>query len=313
MEKLPPLSSLLAFEAFYRAASITDAAELLGRTHSAVSKQLHQLQDHAGTELFRKRGLTLELTKDGRDFAQTVASHMDAIRRAYGELSGGRAEVTIAASSTFARQWLIPTIARFNNDRPDIEILVRVSGPMGSRKLEGPVDLVISWDRLLSPDIEHPDAISLGAVHIGPVLSPSCHYSVTPTKLAVATIIHRRDGEAAWARWSRQSGIEVSRERELTFDLSALTFEAAEQGMGAALAPKFLIERELKSGALVAPAGFLKFARGLLVRPSSEKPKPGKTAQVFFDWLIENATLGDDGFMQHNSLPSPPPSGTLIW
>jgi DNA-binding transcriptional LysR family regulator len=297
MDKLPPLTSLSTLEAFFRTGSVWGAAEMLGRTHSAVSKQLHQLQDHAGTELFVKRGLQLELTDDGRALAETVARSLDEMRRTYAAVTGGgRASVTVSASSTFARQWMIPTIARFNIDYPDIDVLIRVTGPHGSRRLEGPVDLVISWDRLLSPKVEHPDARPLGDVHIGLVIAPGYPCEVTGSTIKVATVIHRREGEAAWRSWKDLTGLAILRERELTFDLSSLAFEAAERGMGATLAPKFLIERELKTGSLIAPVGFLTFEDGLLVRPSSERPKMSKPAQVFMQWLIANAQLGPEGF-----------------
>ncbi|MCD2173096.1 LysR family transcriptional regulator [Rhizobium sp. C4] len=314
MDKLPPLTSLSALEAFFRTGSVGGAADMLGRTHSAVSKQLHQLQDHAGTELFIKRGLQLELTDEGRQLAETVARSMDEMRRTYTAITGGgRASVTVAASSTFARQWMIPTIARFNVDYPDIDVLIRLTGPHGSRRLEGPVDLVVSWDRLLSPNVEHPDARPLGDVHIGVVLAPGYPYEMTETTLKVPAVIHRREGEAAWKRWSELAGLTILRERELTFDLSSLAFEAAERGMGATLAPKFLIERELKNGSLIAPAGFLTFEDGLLVRPSSERPKTSKPAQVFMNWLVENAQLGPDGFMTVAERDWPFASLSLDW
>lgn len=314
MDKLPPLTSLSALEAFFRAGSVGAAAENLGRTHSAVSKQLHQLQDHAGTDLFVKRGLQLELTDDGRMLAETVTRSMDEMRRVYMRITGGgRTAVTVAASSTFARQWMIPTIARFNLDHPDIDILIRLTGPHGSRRFEGPVDLVISWDRLMSPAAEHPDAQPLGDVQIGVILAPDYPFDLTETTIRVQTVIHRRDGEAAWQRWSKLSGIEVRRERELTFDLSSLAYEAAERGMGATIAPKFLIEKELRAGSLIAPAGFLTFEGGLLVRPSSERPKLSKPAQVFRDWLLENARLGNDGFVTTPDSDWPFASATLDW
>lgn len=315
MDKLPPLTALTTLEAFFRSGSVWGAADMLGRTHSAVSKQLHQLQDHAGIELFVKRGLQLELTDEGRTLAETVSRSMDEMRRTYSTITGaGRASVTVAASSTFARQWMIPTIARFNVDYPDIDVLIRLTGPHGSRRLEGPVDLVISWDRLLSPLVEHPDARPLGDVHIGLVLAPGYPHELADNTLKVATIIHRREGEAAWKRWAELTGLKIVRERELTFDLSSLAFEAAERSMGATLAPKFLIERELKTGSLIAPAGFLTFENGLLVRPSSERPRISRPAQVFMSWLVENAQLSPDGFIaapQEKDWPFASPS--LDW
>ena len=65
MENLPPLTSLVALDALYRTGSVTKAASLLGRTHGAVSKQLHLLQDHAGVSLLERQGTGLTLTRKG--------------------------------------------------------------------------------------------------------------------------------------------------------------------------------------------------------------------------------------------------------
>nr|WP_254007651.1 LysR substrate-binding domain-containing protein [Rhizobium sp. L1K21] len=314
MEKLPPLTALAAFDAFHRSGSVAGAARLLGRTHGAVSKQLHQLQDTAGVTLFRKNGLHLELTRPGLKFAQSVTRNMDDLRRAYTELRGPTDDksVKLAISSTFAKQWAIPTIARFNNDHPEIEVMIRIVGPQGSRSLEDSVDLVLSWDRLLSSDIEHPDARSLGDVHMGVVLSADYPHRAEKTELRLQTIIHRRGNEAAWPKWSHLTGIRIAYDREITFDLLPLVFEAAERGMGAAIAPKFLIENELKTGRLIAPYNFHVFKDGLIVRPSSERPRLGAHAKIFFDWLVENAQLSADGFIDAKA-DSMPVAPSLLW
>lgn len=57
--RLPPLAALRAFEAVARLGSVSRAAEELGRTHGAVSKQLQALRIDAGAPLFDKVGTGL--------------------------------------------------------------------------------------------------------------------------------------------------------------------------------------------------------------------------------------------------------------
>lgn len=302
MSALPPLNSLLVFEALYRAGSVTGAAEMLGRTHGAVSKQLHQLQDHAGVILFEKRGSGIEMTREGRDFALSLSHSFGDMRKAYARLRGKNDSkmVSIKVSSTFARVWAIPTVAQFNLDHPDIQIQISLTTVQTGQFDDSMVDLVLSWDRLTSPMREHPNASSLGDVHIGPVLSPTVPYQLDDNSLSFKTRINRVGSEEGWERWSELTGIVLRHENEINFDLAGLAFEAAERGMGVALAPKFLIEKELKNGTLLAPAGFYCFKEGLVVRPSSERPNPSKNARVFLDWLSEHARLADDGFLAPN-------------
>lgn len=299
MEHLPPLASMIAFDALYRAGSVTAAARLLGRTHSAVSKQLHLLQDHAGVELFRKQGTGLELTAEGRAFARTVVGSFDDLRKGYSALkrSSEHAPVSIGVSATFARAWFIPTVARFNIEWPDIDILIRLVGPLGSRELETPPDLIMSWDRLLMP-LRGDDAyaVTLGDVEIGPVLAPSHRHAWDGHVLECATRIDRRGSEIVWDNWARLSGHRFHAERVTVYDHSYLVFEAARMGMGAAMAPRFLIAEELASGALVAPAGFLNFPNGFYVRPhETREGRLSRNARIFLDWLKENARLPNSG------------------
>ncbi|NKN39806.1 LysR family transcriptional regulator [Agrobacterium sp. a22-2] len=294
MEQLPPLASLIAFDALYRTGSVTAAARLLGRTHSAVSKQLHHLQDHAGVELFRKQGTGLELTADGKTFARTVIRSFDDLRSGYGALKrpSRDAPVSIAVSATFARVWFIPTVSRFNVDWPEIDIVIRLAGPMGSRELDPPPDLLMSWDRLLSPMREDPFAVPLGDVEMGPVLGPAHRHSWDGATLDCATRIDRRGAEIVWDNWQRLSGHRFRADRVTGYDHSYLVFEAARMGMGAAIAPRFLVEDELASGALVAPAGFLTFRDGFYVRPhETREGRLSRNARIFLEWLRDNARL----------------------
>ena len=50
--RLPPLNAIKAFEAAARLGSFTRAADELGVTHGAVSRQIRLLEDWLGTKLF---------------------------------------------------------------------------------------------------------------------------------------------------------------------------------------------------------------------------------------------------------------------
>ena len=153
------------------------------------------------------------------------------------------------------------------------------------------------WDRLVSPMESQQDVTSLGDVHIGPVLSPTYPHSIQDRRFVFKTQLNRRGSEAGWARWSELTWLVIASENQQTYDLAGLAYEAAERCMGVALAPKFLIEKELKTGTLIAPAGFYCFKEGLVVRPSTERPHPSHNAQLFLDWLAKHGRLGDDGYL----------------
>ena len=54
-QSLPPLSRLRPFEAAARLESFSRAADELGMTQTAVSKQVARLEEELGTRLFERR------------------------------------------------------------------------------------------------------------------------------------------------------------------------------------------------------------------------------------------------------------------
>ncbi len=63
---LPVMANLVAFEAAARHASISRAAEELHLTQSAVSRQIHQLEQFLGVALFQRVRQRIVLTDGGR-------------------------------------------------------------------------------------------------------------------------------------------------------------------------------------------------------------------------------------------------------
>ena len=122
--QLPPLSALRAFEATARLGSVTRAAEELGRTHGAVSRQIRTLQDHAGLPLFDKAGTGLKLNPQGEALRQVAAEVLDGLeagwRRVLEDARG--AGLHVACSATFAMRWLVPHLAGFYRRHPDVRV-----------------------------------------------------------------------------------------------------------------------------------------------------------------------------------------------
>src|SRR3989304_6257864 len=93
--KLPPVNSLVVFEAAGRHLNFTRAAQELSVTQAA-----------AGTHLFKSVTMGLE----------HIAATVTDIRRV-----GEKADVTVATSVTFASYWLMAHIAKFRAVNPDVE------------------------------------------------------------------------------------------------------------------------------------------------------------------------------------------------
>ena len=85
---LPPLTSLVAFEAAARHASFTAAAEELNVSREAVSRQIRALETHLGLKLFERDANRTFMGSQGEKFFRTVSPNLWAIATAAQELAG---------------------------------------------------------------------------------------------------------------------------------------------------------------------------------------------------------------------------------
>src|ERR1043165_4334868 len=79
---LPALDLLVGFEAAARHLSFTKAGEELFLTQSAVSRQIKELEEQLGVELFQRRHRALALTGAGKSFSASAAQVLTTMRAA---------------------------------------------------------------------------------------------------------------------------------------------------------------------------------------------------------------------------------------
>ena len=75
-------AALRALRAIVDAGSFTAAAERLGTTHSAMSRQLRQLEEHLQVRLLDRNSRRLSLTEAGRDYYREAATLLDRLQEA---------------------------------------------------------------------------------------------------------------------------------------------------------------------------------------------------------------------------------------
>ena len=122
------IEMLRCFRAVADSGSLADAAEILGRTPSAVSMMLRQFEDHIGAPLFetgRKSHLTPlghlirhEATRELAHFERTVAA-IEGLARAE------QGHVRLIATPSVVQVVLPPILRRFMAQHPDVCIDLR--------------------------------------------------------------------------------------------------------------------------------------------------------------------------------------------
>ena len=71
-KSLPPLDSLLFFNAVANNRSLNSAAEELFVTQAAVSKRIQRFEEWLGTPLFSRDGRALQITEAGTSLAEST-------------------------------------------------------------------------------------------------------------------------------------------------------------------------------------------------------------------------------------------------
>jgi LysR family glycine cleavage system transcriptional activator len=258
-KSLPPLASLLPFEAAARLLSFSRAAEELNLTQAAVSRQIRALEESLGIRLFQRRNRAVFLTDAGREFSLTLGNALREIGSTADRLRGvaGKNEVVLLCQPCEAFHWLMPRLSNFHQQYPEIELkMVTWTQPLTD--FQGYFDVAMqssNRDHGLHP------LLFTAADDVFPVCSP--HYLQrhgSPTgldDLARHTLLHH-DAlpvyQLEWDTWLATFGHELPRSaRRLSFDTYALMLHAAVEGHGLVMGWRRTAQRMLDSGLLVAP------------------------------------------------------------
>src|SRR5699024_7316589 len=81
-KRYPSTQSMIAFVRAARAGSFSRAANELNLTHSAISQQIHTLEQFVGQPLFMRAGRGSTLTREGQLFARVLPEGLAQIDQA---------------------------------------------------------------------------------------------------------------------------------------------------------------------------------------------------------------------------------------
>ncbi|MCT4554559.1 MAG: LysR substrate-binding domain-containing protein [Pelagimonas sp.] len=122
---LPPLQTLVAFEAAARLQSFTLAAAELNLTQPAVSQQVKLLEHRLGVKLFRRRNNLILLTEQGEQFAEDVSAMLNTLGETVQNLTAdeGRTTLTVSLLPSFASTWFAARAHRFMAAHPSVDLI----------------------------------------------------------------------------------------------------------------------------------------------------------------------------------------------
>lgn len=111
--------------------SLQGAADVLGVNHSTVFRRLAELEEKAAAPLFERHRSGYQLTPAGEAMA-AVASRIDSdisdfMRKLAGQDLRPRGEIRVTTNDTLLLYLLMPVLARFRTEYPDIRVDIIMS------------------------------------------------------------------------------------------------------------------------------------------------------------------------------------------
>jgi LysR family glycine cleavage system transcriptional activator len=254
--RLPPLSSLRAFEATARRASFKAAAEELLATPTAISHQIRQLEAYLGFRVLNRSPRAVTLTIQGQALYEATAAGFGEIQRVVSRLRAetGPTVVTLSSTTAFLSHWLVPRMEALRHAIPTIDLRLHTSDVVEDLR-PGGIETAIRYGAGPFAGVV---SVVLCADELTPVCSPALGLS-NLEDLRDATLIHidgrsRPSPTPEWSRWCAQAGITgLDTRTGPRFPDSMLAVQAAIAGQGVVIASRVLVADALAAGLLQAP------------------------------------------------------------
>jgi LysR family glycine cleavage system transcriptional activator len=290
--KLPPLKSLVAFEAASRHLSLTHAGVELRISREAVSRHIRVLEEHLGVKLFDRLHRAVALTPAGEKLQVVVQKSLEDIAYVSRTISTPvqKHKINVAATIAISSFVLTPRLAKFRALYPNTEIHVVISDDPGNLSS---TDMDVSL-RYGDGDWPGTSPIHLFDVKSFPVCAPGylneapqlegAEDLIKHTLINLDGVPHARED---WWWWLNEHRVRVPE----SFNMLGLNsydnvVQLALQGEGIALGFSGLIDEFVADGRLVRPLGDVENQIKSVYVVLSAAMAPLPHVQEFIDWII---------------------------
>lgn len=300
--KIPSLQALICFESAARHASYTYAAQELFLTQSAVSRQIQQLEEYLGTALFTRTRHGVELNHAGQQYLKSVTPHLKGLEQSTLDVithQGRGGTLKLGVVPTFATRWLLPKLQSFNRLYPEITVHLETSTRpflfqeqiFDAAIYAGTPQQVEQWPGTHSHFLMHEDVVAVCAPDLIQQYFPDAQkindysYDLSAEQLVQLPLLQQTTRPNIWEDWFKLHQIQhpnpFQGQRHELFSMLAVV---ASHGMGMALIPQMLIEKELKRQELVLVSSkTLERKRGYYLVHSSQESSP--LIEKFVAWI----------------------------
>jgi LysR family glycine cleavage system transcriptional activator len=248
-----PVGPLRAFDVAARNLNLSAAAEEMSVTHAAVSRQVKQLEQRLGVQLFERLPRGLKLTVHGALLAEGTREAFDRLASAIEDVSAPavRRKLSISTFSSLSTRWLMPRVQAFSELFPDTDLQVSTSAKLVDFSRED-VDIALRFGGGQYPGL-----------HVRPMFKPKEIAVAAPSLLTRGppvktfadlkgyTLLHD-DSYRTWVRWLDAVGARgVNPRRGVICGDRNSMLQATLDGGGIGITSEVFAAAELKEGRLV--------------------------------------------------------------
>ncbi|TDW25683.1 LysR family glycine cleavage system transcriptional activator [Rhizobium azibense] len=292
--KLPPLTTLPAFDAAARHLSFTKAAGELNVTHGAISRAVRNLEEVLGLRLFERGTRSVRLTPEGAAYSAEIAAALDRVGIATMAATASRSTgvLNVSTSDGFAGRWLVPRLHKFHRANTGIDVRLSTSGTLSDFIRDG-IDLAIrygdgNYEKVVSELLMEED--------VSPVCSPELlngsHPLRGPEDLKYHRLIHD-NFRIGWQTWLQAAGLYgIDHTAGVKFESAAYAVEAAVQGEGVLLGRSALVAADIAADRLIRPFDVALKSRWSYYVVYPEGALRHRKVRAFRDWLFSEVRAG---------------------
>lgn len=237
--------------------SVRQAAEIMGRSPSAISRRIKDLENRLQVQLLTRTTRKIALTSAGESFYADARHLLDSLEEAEARVSKNaqtvRGEIRITMPLSFGLAHLAPAIGDFMQEHPQ----VRIDADLNDRSInliENRIDLAIRIGTLTDSTLK---ARRLAPIHQVVAAAPSFWQQHglprTPTKLNGLPVLcySNLPSPHVWS-WSNAQGKrgKVTLEPRYRASNGDALLQAAIQGMGVIRLPTFIVSEAIEAGTL---------------------------------------------------------------
>ncbi len=292
---LPPLATLVAFEAAFRHRNFTRAADELFQSQTTVSRRVRELEADLGVRLFDRHRYDATPTRHAEELITSVrlalselAATAERIRR---EASDDRT-LTVLSSLALTSAMVVPAVGAFQREHPDVDVRV-VSACEPIETTRERFDVAIQYGPAVS---ERFRVHVIADEAVFPVCSPEfaaeLPHPLTLEALGRLPLIDVTYVDPAWMTWAHFfetfEALPAYTGAKLTMNSYAVGLDVAERGDGVAIGWERSVRTRIEAGTLVEIPGL----RPPLHTPINAYLAPTSTQHVprFIELLEQHAS-----------------------